>query len=398
VIELAALNGLTLRVARPAVETRPPILFVHGYFGGSWYFERYLRFFAGRGYPGCAPDLRGHHGSRPVPDIGAVPFAAYVEDALEVARSLAGRRPRRRTPEQQPSAMRRPMGAPGPWVRPTTPPGGHSSGSGLADGGADEASLPIVIGHSLGGLVAQKLAEAGAVRAAVLVCPAPPRGIPPLGGHLLRRMIPYLPAIIGSRPILGSLADHAALTLNCVPEEEHPALYARFVADSGRAARDILLGVPVDASRVRCPVLVVSATKDRFVPARVARRVAAKYRAPFRAYVGRGHFLPAEPGWEVPARAIEHWLDYALRFGRYGSPGVIHLQELAKQRGRTVQLRFRDGHAIRAKLISVELEEPSEIVYEVHAVLDPGPDDVAPARPGSVAAAPLEALREFEVL
>ena len=396
--KLAALNGLTLRVAQAAVETRPPILFIHGYFGGSWYFERYLRFFAGRGYPGYAPDLRGHHGSRPVPDIGAVPFAAYVEDALEVARSLAGRRPRRRTPDQQPSAQRRPMGAPGPRARPATPPGSRSLGTRPPDAEPDPAGLPIVVGHSLGGLIAQKLAEAGAVQAAVLVCPAPPRGIPLLGGHLLRRMIPYLPAILGSRPILGDLRDHAALTLNCVPEDEHAAIYARFVPDSGRAARDVLLGVPVDASRVRCPMLVVSATKDRFVPARVARKVAAKYGAPFRAYVGRGHFLPAEPGWEVPVRAIEHWLDYALGFGRYGSPGVIHLQELAKQRGRTVQLRFRDGHTIRAKLISVEMEEPSEIVYEVHAVLDPGPDDLPPARPGSVAAAPLEALREFEVL
>jgi pimeloyl-ACP methyl ester carboxylesterase len=396
--EIATLNGLTLRVARPAVETRPPILFVHGYFGGSWYFERYLRFFAGCGYPGYALDLRGHHGSRPVPDIGAVPFAAYVEDALETARWLAARRPKRRTPDQPAPAPRRPAGAPGPSAHPAAPGWDRSTGERAADGDADASGLPIVIGHSLGGLVAQKLAEAGVVRAAVLVCPAPPRGIPLLGTHLLRRLIRYLPAIAGSRPILGDLRDHAALTLNCVPEDEHAALYARFAPDSGRAARDVLLGVPVDASRVRCPMLVVSATKDRFVPARVARKVAARYGAPFRAYIGRGHFIPDEPGWEVPARAIEHWLDYALGFGRYGSPGVIHLQELAKQRGRTVRLRFRDGHVIRAKLIGVEMEEPSEIVYEVHAVLDPGPDDLAPARPGSVAAAPLEALREFEVL
>lgn len=383
--ELATLNGLSLRVGRPALETRPPILFIHGYFGGSWYLDRYLQFFAGRGYPGYAIDLRGHHGSRPVADIGAVPFSAYVEDALEVAQWLASRRSRRRTPERA-AAAHRPAGA--PEARVITPRRGESIAR----------ELPIVVGHSLGGLVAQKLAEAGAVRAAVLVCPAPPRGIPLVGWRLLRRTIPHLPAIARSRPLLGDEREHAELTLNCVPAEEHAALSARLVPDSGRAARDVLLGVPVDASRVRCPVLVVSATKDRFVPPRVARRVAAKYRAPFRAYLGRGHFLPAEPGWEVPARAIEHWLDYALGFGRYGSPGDIHLQELAKQRGRTVQLRFRDGHAIRARLISVEMEEPSEIVYEVHAVLDPGPDDVSAARPGSVAAAPLEALREFEVL
>ena len=38
------------------------------------------------------------------------------------------------------------------------------------------SATPAVVGHSMGGLIAQRLAERGDVRAAVLVSPAPPQG------------------------------------------------------------------------------------------------------------------------------------------------------------------------------------------------------------------------------
>ena len=355
--DLMTLNGLTIVSEQPVSAQRPPILFVHGFLGGAWYFEKYQRFFSALGYPTYAIDLRGHHGSRPVAKIGSLRIRDYVEDALEATHWLT-------------------------TLKLTTHDSDHR---------------PIVVGHSMGGLIAQKLAEADAVRAAVLLGPAPPRGIPLIGGTLLRRQIRYLPALLRSRPIMGTLADNQALTLNRIPSEEHASLHARFVPDSGRAGLDILLGVPVDATRVSCPMLVVSATDDKFVPARVARRVASKYGAAFHQYVGHAHFILWEPGWEHPAQEIEQWLDRVVGCYRYKSPGIIHLQRLGRQRGKEVRLSFSDGHTVQAKVISVDFEEPAEIVYEVKGIIEIGPPHLAEIKPGRVAAAPLKDVFDFAV-
>ncbi len=48
------------------------------------------------------------------------------------------------------------------------------------------ARRPVVVGHSFGGLVAQKLAGRGLVRACVAVDPAPYRGVLPLPLSALR--------------------------------------------------------------------------------------------------------------------------------------------------------------------------------------------------------------------
>jgi pimeloyl-ACP methyl ester carboxylesterase len=239
--------------------TRAPVLCLHGLFAGSWVFERLLPVLARRGYPAAALSFRGHPPSAPVPALGRVTIGDYVDDAAQAARAL---------------------------------------------------DRPIVIGHSLGGLVAQLLAAQGLVRAAVLIDAAPPRGIAVLSKPLLKRMPRYLPALLASRPFLPRAEDLDALVLNCVPAAERPAARARLVADSGRAARQAALGTSSVAKRsVRVPVLVVSGEDDRFVPLEVARKIARRYDAPLLVARGHGHFLLAEPGWEDQVRVVIDWLD-----------------------------------------------------------------------------------------
>jgi pimeloyl-ACP methyl ester carboxylesterase len=123
------------------------------------------------------------------------------------------------------------------------------------------------------------------------------------------RQAKYLPAIVRSRELRVRREDADAIILNRVPPAERPAAFARFEPDSGRVARDLLLGaVAVDGRRVRCPRLVVAGDADRFIPLRVARRVAAKYNAALRVLPGRGHVMMQEPGWEEAAGVIEQWL------------------------------------------------------------------------------------------
>lgn len=264
--QISITGGLTGTAATVASSTQPPILFVHGMFGGAWMFADWQRRFAELGYSSSAINLRGHWGSRPAPDVGKVSMHEYVDDALAAAATL-GR--------------------------------------------------PIVVGHSMGGLVAQKLAELDAVCAAVLLCAAPPRGIPVVSPSLLVRQIKHAPAVLFSRPLMPDRSDAAALMFNRIPPAEHDALLARMVPESGRAGRELSLGViAVDERRVRVPVLSVTALDDRFVVPRVGRAIARKYGAESIELAEHAHYLLAEPGWERVADAVAGWLERAAASAR----------------------------------------------------------------------------------
>ena len=276
--ETMLLNGLTIVVHEPPVVTRPPVLLLHGFGGGAWYFDRYQRFLAERGFPTYALNLRGHCGSRPVQDLGRVSLYDYIEDAEEVARHL---------------------------------------------------DRPIVIGHSMGGLLAQKLAESDAARAVVLMCAAPPRGISLFSWRLAMRQLAHLSALLRSRPLEGTRAEYDALMFNRVPEADRDALFPRLVPESGRAGRELSIGtVKVDERKVRCPILVIACSDDRFVVARIARRLARKYGAPFWEYAGHAHFPQYEPGWESMAGDIAHWLQNVV-------PSEVHVDASPAARSRS---------------------------------------------------------------
>jgi pimeloyl-ACP methyl ester carboxylesterase len=68
-----------------------------------------------------------------------------------------------------------------------------------------------------------------------------------------------------------------------------------------------ITGVAVDPRRVRCPVFVVGADDDRFIPPVVVRRVASRYGAPIQTMIGRGHMLVLEPGWKAVADVVARW-------------------------------------------------------------------------------------------
>jgi alpha-beta hydrolase superfamily lysophospholipase len=259
------IGDLLLDAATPAKPSRPPLLMVHGIMGGAWYFAKWLEFFSARGHPAYALNLRGHHGSRQVRDFGRVSVMDYVTDALDAAHGVSERHP--------------------------------------------EAPL-ILVGHSMGGLIAQKAAESLDVAGLVLLSPVPPRGILLISWPLIRRQTKHVGAMLRSRAILVDPADAAVLFLNRLDPVELVSLIPRWEPASGRAGRDITLGrVAVDASRIRSPVLVIAGADDVAIRPRVQRAIARKYGATFRIYQGNAHFLIWEPGWDRIAADVAAWID-----------------------------------------------------------------------------------------
>lgn len=182
--------------------------------------------------------------------------------------------------------------------------------------------LPAIVGHSFGGLIAQRLAGEGLSAATVAIDPAPFRGVLPLP----------LSALKAALPVLGNPANYrraVALTFeqfreawaNALDEGEARRLYETFsVAAPGmplfQAATANLN--PWTEARVdttnpdRGPLLVVSGEKDRTVPWAIAN---ASYRRQRRnpgiteihEMPGRGHALTIDHGWREVA-------DVALAF------------------------------------------------------------------------------------
>ena len=256
------IGELLLDRASPRGPAKPfPIVLVHGMWGGSWCWENYLGAAAGAGWDAWALNLRGHHGSRPVANLGEVRVADYVQDVLDCLRVLGE---------------------------------------------------VVLVGHSMGGLIAQKVAEVGGVRAAVFLTSAAPWGIPMLRWPVLRRVARYLRPMFGNAAFLATRADADSLLLNRLSPERQAEVYARLVPESGRAARELAFGlIQVDENRVECPMLVVGAQWDRITPPSVQRRIAAKYDAEYLEIAGHAHMLIVEEGWEQPFKEILKWLEVA---------------------------------------------------------------------------------------
>ena len=257
-LETIRVGDLTVDRCLPDVVRHPPVLFVHGIFVDAREWAEWLPRFAALGFPAYAVNLRGRAGSRPGVRLGAVSVDDYVDDAAEVARAL-GR--------------------------------------------------PAVVGHSMGGLIAQRLAALDVVRCAALITPAPPRGILLFTVQLALKQLKYLPRILTNRRIDPNAADLRDLAMNCAPPAVQQRAMAELVSDSGRAGRQIsLTGVPVDASKVRCPVRVIAAEHDRFVPASVVAKIARRYGTQAEIIAGHGHIVVMEPGWEGLADDVASWI------------------------------------------------------------------------------------------
>ena len=225
---------------------------------------------------------------------------------------------------------------------------GHGPGDadvGLADviAGVDAAldavgGAPVVVGHSMGALVAQVLATRRAFAGMALVCPLPAgqvRLFPPrgalLGGAALMR-----PFLTGA-PLRVGWSLYRAVGLELLDEAAARAAHARIVPWPNRLCRDLAFARPViDPARIDVPVLVALGARDPLVPWRRARLLGDLYEAVTWRYDDLGHMPSLEPGGERLGRDLAAWVaqparPQVLESEGYGpTEGVGH--ELRRQR------------------------------------------------------------------
>jgi alpha-beta hydrolase superfamily lysophospholipase len=205
----------------------------------------------------------------------------------------------------------------------------------VADIGIDEAAAHfaeiatglggdvVIIGHSFGGLLAEKLLGDGIGAGAVAIDPAQIKGVLPLPLAQLR----------SGFPALGNPTNlHRAVSLtapqfrygfgNALDEEESDALFEQWTIPSPArplfqaAAANFVMHSPaaVDTARdPRGPLLLISGTADHTVPDVVTRSTLKQYRdsmavTELKQFEGRGHSLTIDHGWADVADAVLEWL------------------------------------------------------------------------------------------
>lgn len=240
-----------------------PLLFVHGAYVAAWCWdEHFLPWFADRGWAAYAVSLSGHGASRRRALLDSYSIDDYVRDVAEVAARL-----------------------PAP---------------------------PVLIGHSMGGLVVQKYLEQYDAPATVFMSTVPPQGL--MGsafGLMLKR-----PTILTdlNRIMNGNDVDieglREALFHQPVDEDSLRRYYKLSQPESHRAIWDMtLFNLPQPARMHQPPMLILGASHDMLIPTDQVRMTAATFNRQAEIFDDIGHGMMLEQDWEKVAERIAGWLD-----------------------------------------------------------------------------------------
>ena len=241
-----------------------PILFVHGAWHGAWCWEEnFMPYFAERGFDCCTFSLRGHGASGCEGYFHLAGCDDYVADLAEVVEQI----------------------------------------------GTD----PVLVGHSMGGLIVQRYLETHRAPAMVLLASIPPRGDFSSGMRYCRRrpktFLKYL-ATMNPRTLVATpeLAREMFFSSD-IPSEKLDRYFSKLGNESERANIDMMALRLPRADRVRgIPVLVLGAANDMVFSPREVEATARAYGVEAESFDDMAHDMMLEADWQSVADRIMSWL------------------------------------------------------------------------------------------
>jgi pimeloyl-ACP methyl ester carboxylesterase len=184
-------------------------------------------------------------------------------------------------------------------------------------------SAPILVGHSFGGLIAQKLLGQDRALAAVAIDAAQIKGVLPVPLSALRATLPVFKNPANRHRAVSLTEEQFRFAFaNAVPEDESRALHARWTIpapgrplfEAASANFDPHSPAKVEtANQNRGPLLLIASGKDHTVPESVTRSTLKQYRhssavTDIRTFPDRGHSLVVDSGWPEIAEFCLTWL------------------------------------------------------------------------------------------
>lgn len=248
-----------------------PLLFVHGAFLSAWcWAEHFLPWFAARGHASYAVSLRGHgdsEGRDNLHDHGMADFAEDVNRAADRVVEETGRE-------------------------------------------------PVLIGHSMGGMVVGRVLATRAAPAAVLMAPVPPYGLAWPSLELAWRnpfLFHQVSLIHGGGGGGGHFADpettRQVLFSRDMPKDQSLAHHLRMEDESGRARLDMMgFDLPFPTRGGDVPLLVQGAAQDVFFPPHMIHATAAMLGAEVEMIPRMAHAMMLDVRWKSSAERLGVWL------------------------------------------------------------------------------------------
>ena len=240
-----------------------PVIMVHGAFCGGWAFDAFKRPFEAAGHECLTPDLPGHAPGQSVTGLSMTDYARAIATLI-----------------------------------------------------ADCETKPILVGHSLGGLVAQMAAARSPVEALILLAPSPPWGVTTgameeaAAGLGLLSLGPYWAQAVPTDDTIST-----AFSLDRLDKAERDIVLARMVPESGRALYetvhwwlDPMMTTNVPFGAIKVPVLAIAGAGDNIHPPMSVRQTADRLGADFRLYPGMSHWLIDGPGSHDLAADCVAWV------------------------------------------------------------------------------------------
>jgi pimeloyl-ACP methyl ester carboxylesterase len=165
----------------------------------------------------------------------------------------------------------------------------------------------IVIGHSMGGLIVQKVAEEASIKGGVAICSAAPKGVKFRGGIVLSSA-KYAPKVIMGMPFKEDYRYVRKYMLVGIEEEKAKSIYEKLEKQSAIVTYELGMNrIAVDEKKVRCPLFFIATKQDGICTPELVKRLAEKYNAEYGLYDGCHHFF-CNSNWQDIAEGIHNFI------------------------------------------------------------------------------------------
>ena len=174
---------------------------------------------------------------------------------------------------------------------------------------------PILVGHSVGGLIVQLLVQKGLAEMGVPIDSVAPNAMLAFDWGFMKNSALIANPFKGNDPFMMDVESFHGSFCNTMSMEETEIAYNETATHDSRNVLRDCMGEPgqLDLELPHAPLLFIAGEEDEIIPYELSQRNAEAYTdevsiSDFKAFPGRGHFICGEPGWEEVADYISEWL------------------------------------------------------------------------------------------